>query len=65
MGRVIEGYLYVYPYAGDCVFVHPERIDGRSFEELARVHRDVLEELEGRRARVTIEDKRVVVGALD
>ena len=74
--RVFEGYLYVYPYAGDDVFVHPERVDIRSFEELSRIHReawegkgisllDVLCHLENRRVRVVIEDRRISVEVLE
>jgi len=74
--RVVEGYLYVYPYAGDDVFVHPERVDARSFEELSRIHQeawegrgvsllDVLCQFEGRRVRVAIEDERILVEVLE
>jgi len=32
--RVVEGYLYVYPYAGDDVFIHPEKIDTRDWRAI-------------------------------
>lgn len=73
--RIVEGYLYVYPYAGDNVFIHPEKIDVRSFKELSRAHweawegrgislLDILCQLEGRRVRVVIEERRVSIEVL-
>ncbi len=74
--RVVEGYIYLYPYSGDDIFVHPEKIDPRSFEELSRIHHEVwdgkgisflklLGDLEGKRVRVVIEDKKILIEILD
>ncbi len=75
--RVVEGYLYVYPYAGDDVFIHPEKIDVRNWRELSRIHSeawkggkglsllDILEELEGRKVRITIERRKITIEILE
>ena len=75
--RAVEGYLYVYPYAGDDVFVHPEKVDVRDWNELSRIHVEawdgtrglsplsVLGDLEGRRVRVVIEQRRITIEVLE
>ena len=75
--RVVEGYLYIYPYAGDDVFVHPKKIDTRNWRELARIHEEawdgtaglslleILGELEGERVRVIIEQGRITITVLE
>jgi len=60
--KIVEEYLYVYPYVGDDVFIHPEKpgksSEGRSvkdqlkeyFEELSKKHAEgfsLLSILEG------------------
>ncbi len=82
MSRIYEGYVYVYPYAGDDVFLHPERIDLRSLpfkeriEALQKLHSEalsgkglsllhLLEDLEGKRVRVSVESRRIVIEILD
>lgn len=74
---VVEVYLYIYPYAGDDVSIHPERIEVSDWRELPRIHGeawsgsrglsllDVLEDLEGRRVRVVIEQRRLTVEVLE
>ncbi len=74
--KVIEGYLYIYPYAGDDIFVHPEKISTKSLSELSRIHEEawegkgvslleVISRFEGRKVRVVINDKRVLVEVLE
>ena len=74
--RIIEGYLYVYPYVGDHIFVHPEKIDIRSINELSRIFREMLEgkgislleilgQLEGKKVRITIEEKKITIEILE
>jgi hypothetical protein len=75
--KVVEGYLYVYPYAGDDVFIHPDRVDTRDYGELSRLHGEVhqkhrglsvlhvLEGMEGKRVRVVVEPRRVTIELLD
>ncbi len=74
---VMEGYLYIYPYAGDDVFIHPEKIDTRNWRELTRIHSEawngtaglslleILEDLEGKRVRVIIDAKKIIIEMLD
>ncbi len=74
--RVIEGYLYIYPYAGDDIFVHPEKVSTKLFKELSRIHEEVWEgkgvslleiisRFEGKKVRVIINDKKVLVEVLE
>jgi hypothetical protein len=75
--RVVEGYLYVYPYAGDDIFVHPRKVDSKDFRKLSELHRevwlgeegvdlmDILEDFEGRRVRVVVEPNRIMVEVLE
>ena len=47
--HIYEGFIYVYPYAGDDVFLYPEKVDLESLplreriETLSRLHREALE----------------------
>lgn len=71
--RVVEGYIYIYPYAGDDIFIHPEKVDPRSPKELSRIHSEawfedkgmsfleILSKLEGKKVKVIIEEKRIVI----
>jgi len=71
--KIIEGYLYLYPYAGDDIFVHPEKIDIKNWDDLSRIHFDVwsdkkgisllylLGKLNGKKVRVIIEDKKITI----
>jgi cold shock CspA family protein len=75
--KVVEGYLYVYPYAGDDVFVHPKKIDTKNFEELSKIHQevwlkrrgislmDVLEDLEGKKVKVVVEHNKILIEVLE
>ncbi len=62
---------------GDDVFVHPEKVDVRDWNELSRIHGEawdgtrglsllsVLEDLEGRRVKVVIEQRRITIEVLE
>jgi len=75
--RVIEGYVYVYPYAGDDVFIHAERVDASNWDKLSRIHSeawssgrglsllDILEDLKGKKVRVVIEQRRITIEILE
>jgi len=83
LAKIVEGYLYVYPYMGDDVFIHPEKLrkssEGKSekerlkeyFEELSRRHAEgfsllsILEDLEGKKVRVIIEEKKITIEVLE
>ena len=74
--RVVEGYLYVYPYLGDDVFVYSRKVNVESLEELSRIREEVLEgegidllimlsRFKGRKVRVVVESRRISVEVLE
>ena len=75
--RVVEGYLYMYPYVGNDLFVYPEKIDDRDWRELTRIHMEatagsmgislleVLGELVGEKVRVVVEPGKITVEVVE
>jgi len=76
----VEGYVWVVGFGGDDVFVHPAKPPERSseyLEEALKRRREVwsreagvdllelIERFEGRRVRVTVEERRITIEALE
>jgi len=74
----VEGYVWVVGFGMDDVFVHPDRPNPESEDYLDEAMKrrwearkvgvnllDLLERLEGRRVRVTVEEGRITIEALD
>ncbi len=80
MGKewIIEGYVYIYPYLSNGVFLHPKKASARNWREVEKLYLEVamnregvdlvkaLEKFVGKKVRVSIEPgKRMVVEVVE
>jgi len=76
--QIVEGYVYIYPYLGNGVFLHPKKVSARNWREVEKLMfevsmrkegLDLVKELErfvGKKVRVTIEyGKKMVIEVIE